>query len=177
MGVNIRRLAPTAVVSQQTGNGIATPQDLPAAVLLEDLPMATEITPAPTSKPTSTHAVPRLCGTCHKQPLSYNNVSNMCTGCQRQHGRPRPNGNGHNGGVRPHREPQAQPHKAAKNGADRDRDPVNGKAKGNGNGAQPAEDRLLGMPRVESSRLDILLAAIPREDKARMLTAWLAGSL
>jgi len=160
--VNIRRPAPTAVLSQQTGNGIATPLDLPAAALLEE-PMATEITPAPSSKSISTPAV-RLCGMCHKKALSYNNVSNTCTDCQKQHGRPRPNGNGH----------KAQPqHKAAKsNGAHRDPTHGNGKiadnanSKINGNGAHPAQDRL-----------DLLMAVVPLEAKVRFLTAWLAGTL
>lgn len=115
----------------------------------------TETIPAPTSKTMSTPAA-RRCGTCHKNPLSYNNVSGICTNCQRQHGRPRSKANEHNGAQPAH---------------------VNGKAKGNGNGAQPAEDRLFVLPRVvESKRVDLLLAVIPPEEKARMLTAWLAGS-
>jgi hypothetical protein len=47
----------------------------------------------------------------------------------------------------------------------------------NGNGAQRAEEPnrlLLVMPNVDS-RVDLLLAAVPRDEKARMLQAWLAG--
>lgn len=129
--------------------------------------LQTETAPAPTSRaprvshgPSPIKRAARLCATCGKNPLSYNNVSHKCTHCQRQHGR-HSKTNGHNG-ARPHRELE---HKAAPNG--------NGKP----NGALPVEDpiRAVGSARIES-RVDRLLAAVPIEDKARLLSAWLTGA-
>jgi hypothetical protein len=113
-----------------------------------------------------------------KNELSYNNRSGRCGDCQTKLGRRRDRSkktNGHNGvqqdrALQAPLERQAAP-PAKRNGAAHH--PVHH----NGNGAQRAEEPsrlLLVMPNVDS-RVDLLLAAVPREDKAKMLSAWLAG--
>ena len=131
-----------------------------------------KITPAPT--PTVPAA--RICRTegCTRT-VSYNNASGICSEHQRQGSNSKKKRtNGHNGVQ--HRELKgAIEHKAPRpaktNGADH-------QDHTNGNGAQSAEQPigLLVMPRAESSRVDLLLAAIPRADKEKMLSAWLAGT-
>ena len=126
---------------------------------------ATEVTPVPTAKTISAHAA-RLCTTCHKNPLSYNNTTNICGECQKKVGRVR-NSAKTSGGAKPHREVQAARERHAKQRAAAN-------SNGNGQGAQTADGSLLLMPRLDS-RVDLLLAAVPREDKAKMLSAWIAG--
>ena len=134
--------------------------------------------PTASAAPTSTPAAPRarVCSTCKKKPLAYNNVTGVCGECQGQ-GRVQSKANGHNG-VHPDRELQAarkrQAAPAKPNGADHHHD-HDEPSRGNGNGAQPNPMRLLAMP--PASRVDLLLAAIPYADKARMLSAWIAGKL
>jgi hypothetical protein len=95
-----------------------------------------------------------------KRQLGPNNTCGFC----REHRSHTKNTSADGRGVQPHREPQAAPHLVLPNGADHhDRE---------GNRAQPAEETA----RIES-RVDLLLAAIPREEKAKMLCAWMAGTL
>jgi hypothetical protein len=127
---------------------------------------ASEITPPrpSTARPT------RICSSAGCQrTISYNNVSGECGSCQKQssqrmgitesrlrHKRraalAKPNGNG------------AAPRSVHSNG--------------NGRGAKTADGSLLLMPRIGSeSRVDTLLAAIPSADKARLLAAYIAGTV
>jgi hypothetical protein len=122
-----------------------------------------------TVTPKTLAAAARLCTHCKKNPLSYNNSTGICGECQRElGGRVRPKKtNGHV--AQPHRglqlERQAQPappEQTKPNGADN--------ARGNG------DVRLLATTYVDA-RVNQILNLIPREDKARMLAAWLAGTL
>jgi hypothetical protein len=133
--------------------------------------------PSPTVPSSTSIARARICGTpgC-KQTLSYNNRNGVCGNCQAKKGKRSHSKktNGHNGvqqvrALQAPRERQAAP-PAKRNGA------AHHPAHRNGNGAQRAEEpsRLLVMPNVDS-RVDLLLAAVPREAKAKMLDAWLAG--
>jgi hypothetical protein len=45
----------------------------------------------------------------------------------------------------------------------------------NGKRAQPAEDCIRSLVHIQS-RVDLLLAAVPYETKAKMLSAWLSGA-
>lgn len=131
--------------------------------------MSTAITAAST-KPAQ---AARVCTTCKKNPLSYNNSTGICGECQRElGGRIRPKKtNGHGSGAqhRERRAVRAAPHLVKPNGADH-----HDLAHGNGN-VLPAEDRGLSPGTPAESRVDLLLAAVPVQDKVRMLSAWLAG--
>jgi hypothetical protein len=130
------------------------------------------------SAPTPTTSAARVCKTCKVKPLSFNNTTGICSECQQfAGGRVRPKKVNGQGAVQPlarglqlaRRAEVAEPAAASAkpNGADHpDRD---------GNRAQPGENAE-ETTRVES-RVDLLLAAIPREEKARMLCAWIAGTL
>jgi hypothetical protein len=152
------------------------------------------------ASPTSTAPAVRMCTSCKKTLLSYNNTTGVCTKCQRlAGGRVRnrsKNVNGHTA-VRPFArglqlarraevaEPAAVPEPKPNDGAGRDDRP-----RGNGNRAQPqpAEEhsrRSLGVARIEERvqlllaavSLDAVIAAIPRADQAKLVSAWLAGTL
>jgi hypothetical protein len=94
-----------------------------------------------------------------KNTLSYNNATGTCGNC-RKHASQKMNG--HNG-AQPHLKRHAAPAKPNGNGAAHHDSAVH--SNGNGNGAH-----------VES-RVELLLAQIPREDKARLLLAYLAGTV
>jgi hypothetical protein len=139
----------------------------------EDQQMSTtqKITPTPTSTAPPT----RMCATpgC-KKTLSYNNRTGICGECLAKKTK---------GIMEAKRAPAAAAADSAKPNGRLSHDPAhgngngNGKHNGNGNGAQPAEQPgLLVMQRVES-RVDLLLAAVPRADKERLLSAWLAGTI
>jgi hypothetical protein len=123
-----------------------------------------------TSAPTSAAPPALICATpgC-KNALSYNNRSGICSQCFAKKSK----------GITEQQRAAAAPNRAKSHGAHH-HDPAhangNGKSNGNGNGAQPAAEKLLLMPRVDS-RVDLLLAAVPQADKAKMLTLWLAGTL
>lgn len=119
----------------------------------------------------------RLCG--HpgcKQQLGPNNTCGFCR-AHRSHTK-QVTGNGH---LQVARGPQAVPTKKP-NGASRVDRP-----RGNGNGAQPVEERRSprGVARIEERvqlllaavPLDAVIAAIPREDQAKLISAWLSGAL
>jgi hypothetical protein len=121
---------------------------------------------------TVTEAVPnsrvgRICATpgC-KRILALNNTSGLCGECRERQGRShskKTNGHGAHGLQLARRRVVSESAAPAKsNGADSDPPHLNG----NGVGTVPLE-----------SRVDLLLAAMPREDKAKMLMAWLAGTL
>jgi len=115
---------------------------------------ASEITPRPsTARPT------RICSNegCN-HTISYNNVTGECGSCQKQSSQPKR---------------QAAPAKPNGNGA---ADSVNGNGNGNGHAARTADGSLILMPRVES-RVDMILALIPSADKARLLAAYIAGTV
>ncbi len=124
-----------------------------------------------------TEAVPdpragRICGTpgC-KHVLALNNTSGFCGECRERQGRSHSKKtNGH--GLQLTRRQGAEvaaPEPAKPNGADH-REP----ADVNGNREKATESHV-GPVHVES-RVDLLLAAIPSADKAKMLCAWLMGS-
>jgi hypothetical protein len=134
----------------------------------DQMSTAEKITPAPTS----TIPAARLCKTpgC-KRTLAYNNRTGLCQDCLAKKTKSI---------LEAKRAATARP--AKPNGADHE-DRANGHgnsaAHGNGksNGAQPADQPgLLVMQRVES-RVDLLLAAVPRADKERLLSAWIAGTI
>jgi uncharacterized Zn finger protein (UPF0148 family) len=106
-----------------------------------------------------------ICSECGKNKLSYNNGTGTCGTC-RKHSSQKTNG--HNG-AHPRRELQASPKRKAApakpngNGAVHHDSVVH--SNGNGNGAH-----------VES-RVELLLAQIPREDKAKLLAAYIAGTV
>jgi hypothetical protein len=144
----------------------------------EDQPMSTEIAPIPTTNPPPT----RFCSTpgCKSAALSWNNVSGKCRKCRDSEG------GAHSkktNGVRHHRELHAvatsSSAKPKPNGADHHRRDPAAHGNGNGNGARPADEHLRSLDKnhIESSRVELLLAAIPAADKAKMLCAWLAGTL
>jgi hypothetical protein len=129
---------------------------------------------------TTTNPPPmRICSTAGcKNALSLNNTTGKCGECQ---GRGRSHSKKTNG-VQHHRELHAvaaHPAKPKPNGSDNHRHDPAAHGNGNGNGARPAEEhiRSLDTTHVESSRVERLLAAIPAADKAKMLCAWIAGSL
>jgi hypothetical protein len=121
---------------------------------------ASAITPRPsTARPT------RICSSAACQnTLSYNKVSGKSGSCQKQSSQKT---NGHCGAQPKH---QAAP--AKRNGAAHH--PVNGN--GNGKAARTADGSLILMPRVES-RVDMLLALLPSGDKAKLLAAYVAGTV
>ncbi len=157
----------------------------------EDQKMAIVTSFAPTSTAPAVH----LCTSCKKKPLSFNNTTGVCTNCQAlAGGRVRVRSkkvNGHTA-VRPFArglqlarraevaEPAAAPEPAKSNGGDRNH-------VSRGTGAQPAKEhsRSLGVTRIEERvqlllaavPLDAVIAAIPREDQAKLISAWLAGAL
>lgn len=111
-----------------------------------------KITRTPTIAPAA-----RLCKTLGcKRTLAYNNRTGICGDCLSKKTK----------GILLAKRAAAAP--AKPNGVDH-HDPVHG----NGNGAPPDPMRLLVMPRP--SRVDLLLQAIPIEDKTKMLSAWIAG--
>jgi hypothetical protein len=139
----------------------------------ENQKMPTVTSPAPTS---IAAAAERLCTRCKQNPLSYNNSTGICGECQRKlGGRVRPKKtNGHI--ARPHRGLQlerdvAKPSGAAKpKGADHRATPsVDG-------GAAP-RDRIQSLAAGIESRVELLLAAVPVQEKTKMLAAWMAGTL
>jgi hypothetical protein len=121
------------------------------------MPTTEKITPTPTIAPPA-----RLCKTpdC-KRTLAYNNRTGICGDCLSKKTK----------GIllaKRGAAPRPAPRPAKPNGVNH-HDPVHG----NGNGAPPDPMRLLVMP--SPSRVDLLLQAIPLEDKTKMLEAWLAG--
>jgi hypothetical protein len=159
----------------------------------EDRKMPVTVT---SSAPTSTAPAVRLCASCKKKPLSFNNTTGVCTKCQAlAGGRVRIRSkkvNGHTTvqpfarGLQLARRAEvseaAAPEPTKPTGADRHDAP-----RGIGSGAQPAEERSrsLGLARIEERvqlllaavPLDALIAAIPREDQAKFVSAWLVGTL
>jgi len=141
----------------------------------------TSVAPAaPAKTQTVAEAVPnsragRTCATpgC-KRILALNNTSGLCGECRERQGRSHSKkANGHNGTHAlqlARRVAERAPEPAKPNGADhRDSPEVNG------NREKPKKSQV-GPVHVES-RVDLLLAAIPSADKAKMLCAWLAGTL
>lgn len=146
--------------------------------------MSTEIAAAQQT----TNPPPARCSTpgCKSGALSWNNTSGKCRKCRDSEGRShskKTNGAQH--------QPRARDgHAAAAPVSTKS----NGHGRGNGNGAQPAEEtpdfpqpntvpkarlaiiRSLGSADADG-RVDLLMAAIPSADKAKMLCAWLAGTL
>jgi hypothetical protein len=112
----------------------------------------------------------RLCTRCEKNPLSYNNTTGVCGECQRSTaaGLAPKKTNGHKAvaAQRP------APHLVKPNGADRD-NPV----PRDGTGAHRAEDRSVLPGAPAESRVNLLLAALPAAEKAKLLCAWLHGTL
>jgi len=123
-------------------------------------------TPVPTSSKSTTAPPARICKTpgCGKI-LAYNNVTGVCGECLAKKTK----------GILDAKRAPAAAAPAKHNGA-RHHDPAhsNGKSNGNGNGATPDPMRLLVMTR-DVSRIDLLIQAIPIEDKTKMLSAWIAG--
>jgi hypothetical protein len=102
----------------------------------------------------------RLCKSCGKNRLSRNNLIGICRACGDSQGRSHSKKtNGHNGAADHHH-----------------RDPAH--SNGNGRPADRIElrvDLLLNV--VDEKTFDSMIELVPREDKAKMLRAWLAGSL
>jgi hypothetical protein len=152
-GVAVPTTAVPAMLSPEKPEQLPKHSISPRAVIhptskpQEDHKMIAAISTAPTSRTSAVSAAARVCTSCKKNPLSYNNKTEICGACQREGGGRLRSENA----VR-----RAQPHRGLK--IER--------------AAQPAAVTA----RVES-RVDLLLAAIPREEKARMLCAWMAGSL
>jgi len=125
--------------------------------------MSTVTSPVPTSK-TSAPAVKVCRHAGCRQQLGSKNTCGFCREHRSHTKNISSDGHGLKLATRQPVAERAAPLPAKPNGADQhDRD---------GNRAQPAE----GPARVES-RVDMLLAAIPSADKAKMLCAWLAGTL
>jgi hypothetical protein len=141
----------------------------------EDQQMSTEIA----AQQTTTNAPPtRICSTpgC-KRVLSFNNTTGKCREHQESEGRSHSK---KTNGAQHHRELHAVAAHSAKpkpNGADNPRRDLAAHGNGNGNGARPADEHLRSLDKnhIESSRVELLLAAIPAADKARMVCAWLKG--
>jgi hypothetical protein len=133
----------------------------------------------------------RICATpgC-KRVLAYNNTYGLCGECRERQGRFSVAGcsrlsrshsapkktNGHNGahGLKLAR-PAVVSESAAPakpNGADHHHSITEELSNG-----IKANAGLEGTTSVESRRLDLVLAAIPREDKVKLVSAWLAGTL
>lgn len=121
--------------------------------------VTTEVTRPSTARPLS------ICSECGKNKLSYNNGTGTCGNC-RKHSSQKTNG--HNG-AHPRRELQASPKRKA------------APAKPNGNGAvhhdSVVHSNENGNGAHVESRVELLLAQIPREDKTRLLLAYLAGTI
>jgi hypothetical protein len=144
--------------------------------------MSTTTTPAPTSTAPHAPAVPRTCRRpgCENK-LSLNNLSGFCTE-HRPHTKTSGNGKGPHDGFARHTELQA-----ARSGAGAAPAKSNGHdpAHGTGNG----DDRLrsLGNSRIQERvklLLDVVdlpveevLEIIPDEDKAKLVEAWLLGTV
>jgi hypothetical protein len=144
--------------------------------------MTTATTSAASTTRTPTAPASRICATCKKNALSYNNITGICGECQRSAAGFIPKkATGHNG-MQPRREPQAPaPHLVGQQGANRDdaapRPPLPGSTDADGNRAHAAEDRNLSPGTPAELRVDLLLAAVPLAEKAKMLCAWLHGTL
>jgi hypothetical protein len=142
----------------------------------EDQRMAIVTSAAPTSTAPQVLAVNVCRQPGCKQQLGAKNTCGFC----RQH-RSHVKQAGGNGQLQVARGPQAVPAKKP-NGASRDDRP-----RGSGSGAQPAESSRsqLGAARIEERLqvllaavpLDAVIAAIPLEDQAKLVSAWLAGTI
>lgn len=143
----------------------------------------THVTSSAPKSRTSTAASARVCSSCRKNPLSYNNTTGICSECQeRQGGRSRSKTTDEHNAAQPFLRDLKSPTRQvagpmvpepATAGADQPDTPY-----ANSKTSQPAEDciRSLGTVHIES-RVDLLLAAVPYEAKAKMLSAWLSGTL
>lgn len=119
--------------------------------------MTTVIDPAPSSKTTSTAPPARVCAKGCGKSLSYNNTTGICSDCQKPRSHSKKT-NGHNG-TELHPEPFSNVKKMLA-------------ALPAGRNAEEAANA-----RRLESRVDILLAAVPQADKAKLLNAWLSGAL
>ena len=149
----------------------------------EDQKMSNVTSTASTSR-TSTALAARVCSSCKNNPLSYNNTTGICGECQgRQGGRVRSKKtDGHEGvqpfgrGLKLPTRQVAQPmatEPAKPTASDHSDTPCV-----DGNRAQPGEGCVRSLEKVHiESRVDLLLAAVPYEAKAKMLSAWLSGTL
>lgn len=130
-------------------------QRIPAArpIQEEDKKMATASNAARTPGPLS--IVVQTCTKCGAA-LAWNNRSGRCSKCQE---------------PRSHKKKNGVEHQPAKE------DVITLAAPGNGNGAHPAPLEIRVQSLAPSARVDLLFAAIPIDDKRKLVCAYLAGTL